>query len=256
MGLFSKQYILEEYYPSHLQHSDRRRVTREELLEIRRTCNYGLLRERRSVSTLSPQEKQIWPAYLSEFFQRFILPEEGRLIHHNDERPEHIFIIGEGADVEVRLIDWGRGGLWQIKRFEDWAEKQIYWFYNLLLFGEGPLVWRDFVNDLVKQLESDPDMQQHSLAERLGIAYVQFFKYRTIALRHINMFDLFPIRFLEFHHGVSPLNLDIGPFQGFLDQTQGLQGKDLAHQFRRWSCHEGDAATDAWIEAKKSEISQ
>lgn len=188
--------ILEEYFPEHLN-----------------------IRHRRPTSS----EFHHYGRHLSRFFVGFIRVAERELICHKDPRPEHIFIIGEGEEIRVKLVDWGRASVWPFDRFPEWGRVQFFWFYEYLSFQE-PAIWRTFAELLIKDFPKKPG--HRALAE----AYGEFVKDQTMSLGRALRRTL-GTRFLEFIVQSGRLELNAGWLNEFIEKHKGLRGEELARAY-------------------------
>ncbi len=188
--------ILEEFFPEHLNIRHRRPASSE-------FCHYG--------------------RHLSGFFVAFIRVAEEELLCHKDPRPEHVFIIGEGEGIQVRLIDWGRARVWPFDRFPEWGTLQLFWFYEYLSFSE-PAIWRTFADSLAGDFPEE--LGRGALAE----AYGGFVRDQTRALgRSLRRGP--GVRFLEFIVGCGRLELNAGWLNEFVEKHKGLSGEELARAY-------------------------
>jgi len=188
--------ILEEFFPEHLN-----------------------IRHRRPASS----EFRHYGRHLSGFFVAFIRVAEEELLCHKDPRPEHIFIIGEGEEIEVRLIDWGRARVWPFDRFSEWGRLQLFWFYEYLSFSE-PEIWRTFADSLARGFPEE--LGRGALAG----AYGGFVRDQTSDLGHALRRGP-GTRFLEFVVGCGRLELNAGWLNEFVEKHKGLSGEELARAY-------------------------
>jgi hypothetical protein len=161
--------------------------------------------------------------HLSSLFIAFIRVADEGLICHNDPRPEHIFIIGEGEELQVKLIDWGRAGVWPFDRFPEWGRLQFAWFYEYLSFSE-PTIWRTFAESLVQDFPNRPGR------DALAQAYGEFVGKQTSALGRPLRGSL-GTRFLELIVRCGRLDLNAGWLNEFVEKHGGLSGEELAQAY-------------------------
>lgn len=188
--------ILEEYFPEHLN-----------------------IRHRRP----TPGEFRPYARHLSRFFVALIRVAEGELICHKDPRPEHIFIIGDGEEIQVRLIDWGRASVWPFDRFPEWGRVQFFWFYEYLSFCE-PAIWRTFADFLAEDFPKKPG--HRALAD----AYGEFVRDQARSVGRALRRTL-GTRFLEFIVRCGRLELNAGWLNEFVENHKGLRGEELARAY-------------------------
>ena len=199
-GCKGKEVILEEYLPHE--------------------CNLGN-------RTPGAGEYRYFARHMSSFFLSFMCLEEGRLIKHGDERPEHIFILGKGKNIQVKMIDWGRGSTYPLGEIEQWGEQQFDWFYNYLSRSE-PKIWRSFsaflLRDLVKMKVNPKSVSQ---------AYMNFVGSRTrpFTEHFMSMQIMFAKKFLDFCAECGKLDLNSVEFNRFLKTNRSLRGDDLAQAY-------------------------
>ena len=177
------------------------------------------LRQRR----LGPDDFEPLGAACARLLMALVRPEAGDLVSHKDEQPEHLFILGEGRDLRVRLIDWGRADRWPMQRFEEWLASQLYWLYTYLSLGE-PAMWRSLTAALAEAMPEPPGRR------RLAAGYLAFVEAQTAALDD-RMRGRFAMAFLEFSVRCGPLPMDVGWFNRFLAETGEARGKELARAF-------------------------
>lgn len=174
---------------------------------------------------LAEEEYARFGERLSEFCLRFLCADEGEIFLHRDEREDHIFILGEGDEIELRLIDWGHASTWPIGRMGEWIEEQLRWFYLELSFYR-PAIWRAFIGSLVERFPREDG------TDALADAYRAFA--RREASTRMNGWGGTPaVRFLEFCVGCGPLPLDVPRLNAFVEDARGLSGEDLVHLWNR-----------------------
>lgn len=188
--------VLEEFFPEHAN-----------------------IRHRRPTS----EEFGHYSRHLSSFFVAFIRVAEGELICHKDPRPEHIFIVGEGEGIQVKLIDWGRASVWPFDRFPEWARLQFFWFYQYLSFHE-PAIWRAFADSLVEGFPEKPGR------DALAAAYGEFVSDQTGPLGR-SVRRRVGTRFLEFIVRCGRLALNAAWLNEFVEKHEGLSGEELARAY-------------------------
>jgi hypothetical protein len=147
----------------------------------------------------------------------------GDLLVHKDEQPEHLFVLGQGADLAVRLIDWGRADRWPLERFEEWLAAQYYWLYTYLSLGE-PAVWRALAAHVAETMPDPPGRK------RLADGYLAFVEAQTAGLDD-PMRSGFATGFLAFSVRCGPLPMDLGWFNAFVQEAGDARGKALARAF-------------------------
>jgi len=177
------------------------------------------LRQRR----LGPEDYEPLGHACARLLAALVRPEAGDLLVHKDEQPEHLFVLGGGADLRVRLIDWGRADRWPIGRFEEWLAGQLTWLYTYLSQGE-PAVWRALVQRLAEAMPDPPGRQ------RLGQGYLTFVEAQSAALRDA-MRRRFALGFLEFSARCGPMPMDLGWFNRFVADHAAGRGEALARAF-------------------------
>jgi len=177
------------------------------------------LRQRR----LGPDDYEPLGAACARLLMALVRPEADDLVSHKDEQPEHLFVLGEGRNLRVRLIDWGRADRWPMQRFEEWLARQLYWLYTYLSLGE-PAVWRTLAAALAEAMPEPPGRQ------RLAAGYLALVEAQTAALDD-RMRGRFAMAFLEFSVRCGPLPMDLGWFNRFLAETGEARGKELAQAF-------------------------
>lgn len=173
---------------------------------------------------LAPEEHEPFGRHLSQFCLRFLCSGENEIFLHRDEREDHIFILGQGEEIEIRLIDWGHASTWSIGRLVEWLEEQLRWFYLELSFYQ-PAIWRPFVDSLAERFprENGTDV--------LASAYLAFA--RREAKARMNGWGGTPaVRFLEFCVDCGRLPLDVPRVNEFVENARGLRGEDLV---RLWN---------------------
>lgn len=172
-----------------------------------------------------PSEAEDFGQHLSAFFLAFI--DEGFLLAHGDERPEHIYIVGEGKEAHVRLIDWGRGSFWPKDRFPKWAQNQFRWLYHQLAY-DNPAIWGSFLNN-VKERSEVKKIDPQALTQ----AYMAFVNDELAALTQsaLSMSRPLAVRFLEFSLACGETALVSDPFRTFLRSNAGTRGEGLAGKF-------------------------
>jgi len=158
------------------------------------------LRQRR----LGPDDYEPLGAACARLLMALVRPEADDLVSHKDEQPEHLFVLGEGRNLRVRLIDWGRADRWPMQRFEEWLARQLYW--------------------LAEAMPEPPGRQ------RLAAGYLALVEAQTAALDD-QMRGRFAMAFLEFSARCGPLPMDLGWFNRFLAETGEARGKELAQAF-------------------------
>ena len=152
-----------------------------------------------------------------------VRPDAGDLLLHKDEQPEHLFVLGDGRDLRLRLIDWGRADRWPMDRLDEWFAAQGYWLHTYLA-GDDPAVWRTFAAALDAGVPDPPGR------ERLGRAYLALVRQQTAALGD-PMRRRFALAFLEFSVRCGPLPLDLGWFNRFVADHAHERGDLLAQAF-------------------------
>jgi hypothetical protein len=177
------------------------------------------LRQRR----LGPDDFEPLGAACARLLLALVRPEAGETLVHKDEQPEHLFVLGEGADLAVRLIDWGRADRWPLARFEEWLAAQWYWLYTYLSLGE-PAVWRSLTARVAEALPDPPGPQ------RLADGYLAFVEAQTADLDD-PMRGRFGEEFLEFSVRCGPLPMDLAWFNAFVSNGAEARGKALARAF-------------------------
>jgi hypothetical protein len=174
---------------------------------------------------LADEEHAPFGERLSDFCLRFLCADEGEIFLHRDEREDHIFILGEGDDIEIRLIDWGHASTWPIGRMGEWIEEQLRWFYLELSFYQ-PEIWRAFIESLVERFPREDG------TDALADAYRAFA--RSQASTRMNGWGGTPaVRFLEFSVSCGPLPLDVPRLNAFVEEARGLSGEELLHLWSR-----------------------
>lgn len=159
------------------------------------------------------------------------------LIKHNDERPEHLFILGEGNNLTIRLIDWGRSQQvpFELKLFEDWARHQLGWLYSLLS-SKYPLAWQVFINSIASQLyEQIPETRTKALMHSISNAYAGFILDRTQPLIDRSMYKFLGEKFLTFSTEVGSLPLSIPGWNKFINSNKNLEGDELASAYLEYN---------------------
>ncbi len=159
------------------------------------------------------EEYEPYGRYLAGFVLRFALLDEGLLLFHRDEREDHIFLLGRGEEIEVRLIDWGWATLWPTERMVEWAFEQFRWVYLQLSFQE-PAIWTTFVAELGERAPGTIDWA--ALAE----GYLDFARYQTSGTMRSPR-GVFEARFLEFLIACGPSALGEGPLNAFVEEAAG-----------------------------------
>ena len=197
--------ILEEYFPGHLN-----------------------IRHRRP----TPDEFGPYAGHLSRFFVAFVRVADGELICHKDPRPEHIFIVGDGEEIEVKLIDWGRASVWSFERFPEWGRVQFFWFYQYLSFYE-PAIWRRFADALAGEFPKEPG--RGALAD----AYGEFVREQAGSAGRAIRRTL-GTRFLEFIVQCGRLELNAGWVNEFVESHAGLRGEALARAYAEFENAHGE----------------
>jgi hypothetical protein len=156
---------------------------------------------------------------LAVLMGRFVIADRQQLLVHRDERADHLFILGSGNDIEVRMIDWGWATLWPITRLTEWASEQFRWLFIQMSFRE-PEVWRSFVSSLVTYLP--PTASREEVAAG----------YETFALSQSDVPGgrgggrrwTFP----EFLVECGPVRLDVGWLNEFAEKGMDLGPEELA----------------------------
>lgn len=171
------------------------------------------------------EEQTRFGEYLSEFCLRFLCADEGEIFLHRDEREDHIFILGEGDDIEIRLIDWGHASTWPIGRMGEWIEDQLRWLYLELSFYR-PAIWKPFIRALVERFPRENG------SDSLADAYRAFAR-REASIRMNGWGGAPAIRFLEFSVGCGPLPMDLPCLNAFAEKARGLRGEDLMRLWNR-----------------------
>ena len=177
------------------------------------------LRHRR----LGPDDGEPLGRAMARIVAALVRPDAGDLVYHKDEQPEHLFVLGRGTDLRVRLIDWGRADRWPIARFDEWFAAQGYWLYTYLA-RDDPAVWRTFAVALDAAVPDPPGRQ------RLGKAYLAFVAAQTAGLAD-PMRRRFAVGFLEFSVRCGPLAPDLGWFNRFVAEHAEARGEVLAQAF-------------------------
>jgi len=177
------------------------------------------LRKRR----FGPDDYEPLGAACGRLLVALVLPEAGETLVHKDEQPEHLFVLGEGTDLAVRLIDWGRADRWPLERFEEWLAAQWYWLYTYLSLGE-PAVWRSLTQYLAEAMPDPPGPR------RLAGGYLEFVEAQTQGLDE-PMRGRFGVALLEFSVRCGPLPMDLGWFNRFVAEAGEARGKELAQAF-------------------------
>lgn len=173
---------------------------------------------------LEPEEYEHFGRHLSAFCLKFLCADEGEIFLHRDEREDHIYILGRGEGIEIRLIDWGHASTWPIGRLGEWLEEQLRWLYLELSFYQ-PAIWRAFVGSLVERFPREDG------SDVLADAYRAFA--RREATTRMNGWGGTPaVRFLEFCVGCGPLPLDVPRLNAFVESARDLQGEEL---LRLWN---------------------
>jgi len=150
-------------------------------------------------------------------------PEAGDLICHKDEKPEHLFVLGRGTGLRVRLIDWGRADRWPMDRFDEWFAEQGVWLYTYLSQGQ-PAVWRPFAAALT-------DAASGAIgADRLARGYLALVAALTAPLAD-PMRRRFALGFLEFSVRCGPVPLNLGWFNRFVADAAETRGEGVAQAF-------------------------
>ena len=171
-----------------------------------------------------PEEYEPYAKALSRLLLAMMRTGEGKLLCHGDERSDHVFILGRGEDIQVRLIDWGRADTWPLSRFPEWGKDQFYWFHEHLSFEE-PRIWTAFTASLAEGCPEPPGRAA------LGKAYMGFVGYQALGPA-----DGAPegsaARFLEFSVGCGRLELDLGWFNEFVEACRDLAGEELVQAYR------------------------
>jgi len=178
------------------------------------------LRHRR----LGPDDYEPLGAACARLLVALVRPEAGDLLVHKDEQPEHLFVLGEGADLAVRLIDWGRADRWPLKRFEEWLAAQWYWLYTYLSLGE-PAVWRTLTARAAERMPDPPGRR------RFADGYLAFVEAQAGGLGD-PMRGGFATGFLEFSVHCGRLPMDLGWFNAFVSGAGEARGKALGRVFQ------------------------
>jgi len=178
---------------------------------------------------LRKNEIEPYGKYLANFFLAFVSPKDNSLLWHGDLRPEHIFMIGKGSNIGIRLIDWGRGGPWPLKRIGDWTEEQLDSFYHQLSF-QNPVIWKLFINSLNKRVRSESSFKKLGLDRHLTEAYLKLIRSEISPLidHYHRMNKFLAVKFLELMVKARPLNLDLGVWNDFFAANTKLKGDALA----------------------------
>jgi len=192
--------------------------------------------DRLNIRYRRPGPKEYGPCAraLSRLFLAMIRTAEGELLCHGDERPEHLFILGRGKAIQVKLIDWGRADTWPLERFPEWGKDQFYWFYEHLSFRQ-PGIWKGFAASLT---EGCPDPPGRAA---LSDAYMGFVAYQTLEVADAGQ-ERLAARFLQFSIECGRLDLDLGWFNAFVEECRDLGGGELVQAYRRWEASAGGAA--------------
>jgi hypothetical protein len=161
--------------------------------------------------------------HLADFFKRFVLHNGQGLIRHRDERSEHIFIIGSSKDIEVRLVDWGRSGVWPPERFNEWGMEQFRWFYLELSVGSSE-IWRTFIDSLAS------DFPTPHGKDALSKAYLRFVRHQLSPLSDRTRRS-HATNFLEFLVRCGRLGLDLGFLNEFVEEHTELRGRELVEKY-------------------------
>ena len=177
----------------------------------------------------APDEHRYYAEDLSRFFLAFVRIREGEIICHKDERPEHMFLLGEGKDIRLSLIDWGLTSVRPLHKFREWGSHQLCWIYENLSFDQ-PSIWKIFVNSLVRRLPEE--LEHQTLAE----AYADFVGDQTWYLAH-GLQKKVAVRFLEFSVRCGRLDLDLDWFNEFVDKHRNCGGEDLARAYGQYERH-------------------
>ena len=174
---------------------------------------------------LRPDEHGHYGRQLSRFFVAFIRVAEGELLCHKDPRPEHIFIVGQGEEIQVRLIDWGRATTWPLERFHEWAARQFSWLYEYASFYE-PAIWKAFADGLVEDIPETPGHQA------LSEAYAEFVQAQA-ARSDRTLRRSLGTRFLEFIVACGKLDLNGARLNEFVEKHKSRSGEELARAYSR-----------------------
>jgi hypothetical protein len=174
---------------------------------------------------VDPAEHEPFARCLAGLTRRLIALAEGEMLLHRDERPQHIFLLGQGGGIEVRLIDWGRADAWPPGRFPQWARHQFHWLYDRLSFHE-PSIWRTFVSCLAAELPEP--LGRPALAQ----GYLGFVADRTWSLGDA-LRRRFAVEFLEFSARCGRLELELGWFNDFIAAQADRRGEELAEAYER-----------------------
>jgi len=174
------------------------------------------IRERRPIAG----EYEYYGKRMGTLFLRLILVGANLLLLHRDERLDHIFVLGGGKTIDIRLIGWGWAAIWPIERFDEWAVEQFRWMYLQLSFQE-PAIWKAFLSTLMK------DLPEKIAPQALSYAYLAFAKQQAPSLGAGVRGDLAQ-RFLEFIVESGPVHLDVEPLNRFAEQGRDVARRDLA----------------------------
>ena len=170
--------------------------------------------------------------YLSTFFLAFISLEKNSLLYHNDFRPEHVYILGRGKNIGIKLIDWGRGrNLWPLNEIENWCSELLDSFH-LSFSLKNPTIWKLFINSLVGQIKNNSSLMKLNLIQHLSNAHMELIKSQILPITSIHQqsHKPFAIRFLEFIIKSRPLNLNLGVWDKFFEANARLKGEALANR--------------------------
>jgi hypothetical protein len=172
----------------------------------------------------SPNECGYYAESLSSFFCTFIHSGEDELICHKDQRPEHIFILGHGKNIRVKLIDWGRASVCPLDEFREWSKQQFSWFYEYLSFHQ-PRIWTTFMSFLVS------DFPRKLGLPALAEGYREFVRDQTRCLSD-NLRRIFGVKFLEFIVQCGRLDLEVGWLNDCVEKHKCFRGEDLVRAYR------------------------
>jgi len=157
---------------------------------------------------------------VSFIFRKLIMAGANLLVFHRDERRDHLFILGRGDDIRIKMVDWGWAAIWPMERFQEWGVEQFRWMYLQLSFGEQE-IWTRFVREL-----ADGFPEEMGVA-KLADAYVEFAKSQTMSSTR-SPHSPFALKFLRFTVDCGPLDLDVGPVNEFAGRGAGLTDDELA----------------------------
>ena len=177
------------------------------------------LRQRR----LGPEDFEPLGAACARLLVALVRPAAGEVLVHKDAQPAHLFVLGEGAALAVRLIDWGRADRWPLARFEEWLGGQLTWLYTYLSLGE-PAVWRSLAQRLGEAMPDPPGPR------RLAGGYLAFVESQTAGLADPTR-ERFGTAWLEFSVRCGPLPMAPEWFNAFVRKGVELRGEGLARAF-------------------------